>query len=282
MHWLDTRLSYRKKPDIPVFTLFFIVVLLFATLPSPAMADSAVHGRVYDWSTFKAIDVAVVQVNTTPAQKVVTTDGSYAFSLPGGEYTITAEARSASGPLSARENITVPDSGDFVIDLLLFPADDLTILKNLNQSLPVTVEESPSSPGAQGWILPALAISAAALLLAAGGAYLLIKKREPAPGVQGADAAIPEPAPSPVSIDATGRVLRQDCKDVLSAIAKNGGRMTQLELRKALPYSEVKISLIASELEDAGLLRKVKKGRGNILILTQTGPDKEKADEKLK
>jgi len=50
--------------------------------------------------------------------------------------------------------------------------------------------------------------------------------------------------------------------------------MTQLELRKPLPYSEVKISLIASELEDAGLLRKVKKGRGNILILTQSWPEK--------
>jgi uncharacterized membrane protein len=273
MHRPDMSLSYRKKP---IFLIFFIVVLLFTVLPLQAMADSTVHGRVYDWSTFKVIDVAVIQVNTTPAQKVVTANGSYAFSLPGGEYAITAEARSASGPLSSTENVTVPDRGDFVIDLLLFPADDLAILKNLNESLPVTAEENPAPPGELGWMFPVLAILAAvALLLAAGGAYLLVKKRG-TPGDTGTATH------APVSIDATGRVLRQDCKDVLSAIANNGGRMTQLELRKSLPYSEVKISLIASELEDAGLLRKVKKGRGNILILTQTGPDNEKSEDKEK
>jgi len=54
--------------------------------------------------------------------------------------------------------------------------------------------------------------------------------------------ADPGAAPAPASVGATSQVLRQDCKDVLEAIARNGGRMTQLELRKTLPYSEVKIS----------------------------------------
>lgn len=247
-------------------------------LSAPVTADSLVHGKVYDWSTFEAIDVAVVQVNTTPIQKSVTANGSYAFYVPAGDYALMAEARGPTGPMSAQENITVPSTGDFVIDLLLFPADDLAILRDLNESLPETVDEGASD--GQWWALPALAGLAAAVLLIGGGAYLVLKythsrsrtPQEPMTAVTGA-------TPVPVSIDSTGRVLRQDCKDVMAAIAKNGGRMTQLDLRKTLPYSEAKISLIVSELEDAGLLRKIKKGRGNVLILTGVGNDGQYAGE---
>jgi len=74
-----------------------------------------------------------------------------------------AEARTPTGPLSARENITAPANGDFVIDLLLFPSDDLEILRDLNESLPVTVDEGTT--GGQEWVLPALAALAAASCL---------------------------------------------------------------------------------------------------------------------
>jgi len=40
--------------------------------------------------------------------------------------------------------------------------------------------------------------------------------------------------------------------------------LTQKELRKKLPWSEAKVSLIVSDLEDRGLIKK-KKERGNIL-----------------
>jgi uncharacterized membrane protein len=50
---------------------------------------------------------------------------------------------------------------------------------------------------------------------------------------------------------------------------KSGGRITQLDLRKALPYSEAKVSLMITDLENRGIVKKIKKGRGNVLILNR-------------
>ena len=47
-----------------------------------------------------------------------------------------------------------------------------------------------------------------------------------------------------------------------------GGRLTQKELREKMPeYGEAKISLMVAELEEMGLVKKFKKGRGNIIVL---------------
>ena len=54
---------------------------------------------------------------------------------------------------------------------------------------------------------------------------------------------------------------------VLEIIKKEGGRMNQKDLRKLFPYSEAKISLVIAELESKGKIEKIKKGRGNIIVL---------------
>jgi len=56
---------------------------------------------------------------------------------------------------------------------------------------------------------------------------------------------------------------------VLSIIRDRGGRVTQKDLRLRLNCSEAKASLMITDLEDRGLVRKMKKGRGNVIILTE-------------
>jgi len=63
--------------------------------------------------------------------------------------------------------------------------------------------------------------------------------------------------------------LPEDLMKVLEAIRKEGGRITQRDLRKKLGYSEAKLSLILADLERRGLIEKVKKGRGNIVFLKE-------------
>ena len=61
--------------------------------------------------------------------------------------------------------------------------------------------------------------------------------------------------------------LPRDLKEIIGILEKSGGRMTQKDLRARLNCSEAKVSLMVTDLEDRGLVHKVKKGRGNIILL---------------
>ena len=63
--------------------------------------------------------------------------------------------------------------------------------------------------------------------------------------------------------------LDEESQKVLMYIKKEGGRTTQKEIRKNFPQSEAKISLIIADLEDKNYLHKIKKGKGNIIILNR-------------
>lgn len=61
--------------------------------------------------------------------------------------------------------------------------------------------------------------------------------------------------------------LPDDLKEIIEILEKVGGRMTQKDLRSRLKFSEAKVSLMITDLEDRKLVQKVKKGRGNIILL---------------
>lgn len=62
--------------------------------------------------------------------------------------------------------------------------------------------------------------------------------------------------------------LSTELSEILDVIRGYKGRITQKELRSRLEYSEVKVSLLLSELEKRGLIKKFKHGRENIVTLT--------------
>ncbi len=67
--------------------------------------------------------------------------------------------------------------------------------------------------------------------------------------------------------------LTPELNDVLNIIRGNKGRITQKDLRGGrLKYSEVKVSLLLSELEKRGLIKKFKNGRENIVVLIEEDP----------
>ena len=65
--------------------------------------------------------------------------------------------------------------------------------------------------------------------------------------------------------------LSEDQLEILDVIRSRRGKISQKDLRRRLEYSEVKVSLLLSELEKRGLIKKLKHGRENIVVLTDEG-----------
>ncbi len=231
-----------------------LTLILIVTLTPFTGSAATLHGTIYDWSTFEPLENTIVKINTTPPQTYVATDGKYSFEVPRGNYQITANHyQNGTIECTASENITITRDGNFVLDILLLPPPiEDPLLDEINLSEPIIVpEEEKKSRESTALILIAL-FSPPLILFAT----LLLKRHY-------RRRVAPEEEPT---IEETYERLPEDLQKIIDIITKNGGRMTQKDLRKHFNLSEAKISLMVSDLEERGLINKIKKGRGNILI----------------
>lgn len=215
-----------------------ICLLIFVILLSISSVKAAtLHGMIYDFN-LNPVENAIVIVDSEPKQTFVAKDGEYMFSLERGEYKLFAVlAEDQEIVAKAEEKIVINSDGDFVVDLILFPSfGDLDEL--FNQSDIDIVDPFEEKQEFPYWIF---------IVIAVVGIFLYVWKKNP-------------------------KKVREDKKDddleeVLSFIKKQGGRTTQKDIRSNSNLSEAKISLVVSELESKGLVKKIKKGRGNIIVL---------------
>lgn len=220
----------------PSILLLVLILALTTAAIVPATASAVeVYGKVYRWDTLDVVSNAVVEIKDGSIQRLVSENGSYSFNVPPGNYTIVAYY----GEYLAVENVTVLNTTRF--DLILFPK-----LEGVEEipEFP-TVDEESSFP----YYLYAILVSGAVIAV-----LLLLKYRH----VEVADETTAE-----------YRELPEDLVEVVEIIKREGGRITQKELRKRLGCSEAKMSLIIADLERRGIVEKVKKGRGNIIFLKQ-------------
>lgn len=230
-----------------------ILPILLSTIPANA---STLHGTAYDWSTFEPLENTLIEINSTPPQSLVAVNGEYSFELPPGTYQITAKHyRNGTLESTATENITITTEGNFVLDLLLLPVTDFEeehIPENITTSEPIVTPENNHQQRLL-FIIALLAITSLILL------SLLRRQQKTQPQQNTAP-----PRQTGIRED----TLPDDLQNIVSILKKNNGRMTQKELRAHLKhYSEAKVSLMLSELETRGIIDKIKKGRGNILLL---------------
>ena len=214
-------------------TILFLIFLLLPELASPA----TIYGTIYDYSLEKAKD-ARVEINTEPKQLYISKNGSYAFNVPNGEYAI--EAKQYIGSLlkaSAAENITIKDNGVYVLDLVLFPAIGEG---ELEEDIDI------NDPFEERKLNTAIILASIILIILFFVAYTKSKSKAKANDKKQED---------------------YDLEKVIKILKEEGGRTTQKAIRKEIPLSEAKISLMIAELEHKGIIEKIKKGRGNIIIL---------------
>jgi len=218
-----------------------LLILLFTGAITTA---ATLKGTIYG-PDFEILKNVIIDVNSSPKQFYVAKNGEYVFNLPPGDYSIEAKYY-IHGRLeySGKEEITIPEEeGEFILDFILLPSiEEERLFEDYPELEELSLEEDN-----RGTLLLVVAV---VFFL---GTFIYLKKRD----------LIKE-------IFKSKEELPDDLKDVVKIIAENGGRITQKELRRKLPYSEAKVSLMIADLEDRGFVKKIKRGRGNIIILKRT------------
>jgi uncharacterized membrane protein len=222
---------------------------------------ATIHGTIYDISLKKVNDVSV-EINTQPKQFIVSKDGTYSFNVPIGDYKIKAEYFKGNIlDSSVEENLSVIDDGDYILDLILFPNFDEEELSELDIGISLE-NDFKVKPNYIIYFLISIIIIISIII------YFYKKRKK---FREDRDGKEEEEIKQKILIEETGEEASEDLDEDLNQLVKiikeEGGRTTQKEIRKKIPLSEAKISLLMADLEDKGLIKKVKKGRGNIIIL---------------
>lgn len=240
-----------KKTILVIFTLVFLSLF-------PALAWGAtLKGTVYN----EQLDIeenVLVEIDTVPVQKYLAQDGTYDFKLSKGSYTLTAR----KGSNIITEDVEVIEEGEFVFDLFLLPdfVDEDELWNDTDEQL-FTEEELVE--GNRSWTY---FVAGAVFLFALWriyrarkkyGSLRMFRKKHQEESRKTIEQHKEEIAQKPGYLD-----------EVLEVIKKHDGRISQIQLRREMLHlSEAKISLIVTELEHKGKIEKVKKGRGNVILL---------------
>lgn len=241
-------------------TVVFLLLVLFI----PLISAATLKGTIYNANLEPEADV-LVQINTIPEQRMLAKNGEYSLSVSVGTYTITAQ----KGILLTKEDIKIVSEGQYVFDLfLLSDSGEEDLWNETNQNLLEEETGTTNSFFKAEILLIVIAIIIIMVLL-----YLKLRaktKKKSLTEVLKTENKKKEIAPEEKEeSELSESALEQhDATRVLEFIKNNAGRITQKELRKEMMHlSEAKISLILTELEHKGRIEKIKKGRGNVIIL---------------
>lgn len=230
--------------------------ILFLLLIIPLASAATLKGSIYDENLDLAKDV-LVEINTVPQQKFLAKAGSYAFDLAPGKYILTA--KNDQYVITEQVEIT-SGQGEYLLDLFLLPdfVEEDELWQETQQELPIGTEEAvPLWSWIVAGIIFAFLLGRIIYTRKKYGSLHLFRKKIKQESQKTVEQHKEELAQEPGHLD-----------QALEIIKKHDGRINQKELRKEMMYlSEAKVSLIVTELEHKGKVEKVKKGRGNVLIL---------------
>ncbi|PIN76915.1 hypothetical protein COV17_00360 [Candidatus Woesearchaeota archaeon CG10_big_fil_rev_8_21_14_0_10_36_11] len=222
----------------------------------PYVSAATLQGSVYNSLLMLENDV-LIGINN---QKYLSKDGTYSFELPIGEYTLTAQ----KGFIQTEEYIAITDETTRIYDLFLLPSfvEEDALWQDTEEQFLFFTEEVPEE-GYPLWRYIITGCIIIFLLWRFGrkrvkyGPLRKFRKNFALEKAKTTEEHKEDIAREPQYID-----------DVIQIIQKHGGRITQKELRREMLHlSEAKISLIVTELEHNGKVEKVKKGRGNVILL---------------
>jgi uncharacterized membrane protein len=212
---------------------------------------ATLRGTIYS-NNLDVVKDAVVTINTIPRQQFVAKEGEYEFQVPFGDYEIDVRYYNSYGEgVAISENISVTGEGAFTFDVIVFTDTGLEenidlLSEEVNDTsqhinLIKDIQDSENKIFIYGAVLLMVLILIIIVMIAI--------KLKSIRAIKGAE------------------IVQDDSANVLNYIKKEGGRVTQKMLREQFPFSEAKVSLIVTELEHKGIVEKIKKGKGNVILL---------------
>lgn len=224
--------------------LFFILAIM---LSIQLVAGAQISGKIYDLGLDLVRDT-ILEIDTEPKQTLVSKDGSYSFNVPLGKYTIIARKED----YYAEENISVKTEGNYTLDLIIWPSfeEEDELLANI-EDIEWNQEELPLEQGISQTVMYVLALFAVLIM------YILFAKKK---RIRRMFRKVKKEL---VEDEGADKYINK----ILEILKEEHGRTTQKEIRKRIPLSEAKISLLLAELEHNKVITKFKKGRANIIVL---------------
>ena len=234
------------KKSLIIFLLFLLTLSL--------VSATTLKGTIYNTNLEPEPDV-LIEINTIPEQRLLARDGTYQFDVSPGTYTLTAQKED----ILVTEEVRVLAEGTYIYDLFLLP--EFTDEDDLWNDTQGELIEEESSLFRWQYIVTGLIL----LFLL----YRFYRARKKYGSVWKFRRRVKEEAAK--SIEQHKEELAKEpgyIEKALEIMKKHDGRITQKELRKEMLYlSEAKISLILTELEHKGKIEKIKKGRGNVVVM---------------
>jgi len=260
----------------------------------PQISAATLSGSLYDLNLEK-LDNVIVRIGE---EQYISKNGDYEFDLTKGEYAIIAAQFDDNKVLikSSKETINIVDEKNYYLDLILIESfDEEATLFSVLDDLEFSVESKNNS-----WLLWII------LFIIVLGTFVFILmnkkigkkiqqskedserklreiKKETMREVEKAKQEAKQEAKEEVKKETKEHIekevekvklelkatknLDKSLKEIVEFISNEGGRTTQTEIRNKFPSSEAKISLMITELEHKGIVKRIKKGRGNVIVL---------------
>lgn len=247
-------------------------VFLLLLLASNANA-ATVEGVVYDGLTLEAQANSILTINTNPIQTKVSKDGSYSFTVENGAYVLDAEYRERGVVTQrAQRTLLVDKDGTYTVDIILLPEVGMVPSEPLpgEENTPTVLDQLANATG--WWVMVVIILTAVSYAVWNVTKHTRRQREHAQPAETMKDEKKNEKEESEnVKMKMEGVELDQYAEEVIGHIKRGGNRMTQKELRGMMKIGEAKVSLVVSELESENIIKKIKRGRENILVLTPSG-----------
>lgn len=268
------------------FILFAFTLFFFFCFFTTFVKAAKIYGEIYGINLQK-ID-AFVKINSTPEQKALFSK-NYSFEVSLGEYVIEAFYKEEDILYYTVEKIVVPYEGEFRVDLILIEPEleeeiyvNDTELDKILEILDILQVKKFNYTFIILFVCITLVIVIALVVIII---LLIYKKRKKklqeklqkkklkkfeelkkrSKAKVRKEIKVGEKIKEKAKIEELLRTPDVLKKQVIETLEKEK-RMLQKDLRKKFNVSEAKISLLITELEAEGKIKKIKRGRANILV----------------